>query len=250
VDNPTTDSDPADSGAASQVPFAAAFANLASAALIVDARQPDYPLVFVNTAFTTTTGYAEHEVVGRSCQILTHPEATPALSEPIQIAIDRRQPYKCTLTYSSKNGTLIRNRLTASPVYDVHGQVTHVVCLCEDITAEHEELEALKQRTRHLDHMISSVPGMMFRLLRRPAGVIEYVYVSEACHPLFGVLPEQFLNHGIRLRDLVHPDDLPSFNERWALSRDASAPADWRGRCVLPTGEVKYVQALAFPEPE
>ncbi len=37
---------------------------------VADARAEDLPLVWVNPAFTTTTGYPAEEVLGRNCRFL------------------------------------------------------------------------------------------------------------------------------------------------------------------------------------
>ena len=41
---------------------------------IVDARAPDMPLVWVNSAFTESTGYSADEVLGTNCRFLQGPE--------------------------------------------------------------------------------------------------------------------------------------------------------------------------------
>ena len=40
---------------------------------IVDAQAADQPVVYVNETFTSTTGYAADEVVGRNCRFLQAP---------------------------------------------------------------------------------------------------------------------------------------------------------------------------------
>ena len=41
-----------------------------NAVIIVDARAADYPIIHVNPAFESITGYAAHEVIGRNCRLL------------------------------------------------------------------------------------------------------------------------------------------------------------------------------------
>ncbi|WP_371418538.1 PAS domain-containing protein [Acidisoma sp. S159] len=42
--------------------------------VLTDPHQPDYPLIFVNRAFTALTGFSEKEVLGRNCRFLQGPE--------------------------------------------------------------------------------------------------------------------------------------------------------------------------------
>lgn len=44
---------------------------------VADARTDDFPLVWVNPAFTATTGYAFEEAVGRNCRFLQGPGTDP-----------------------------------------------------------------------------------------------------------------------------------------------------------------------------
>ena len=40
------------------------------AALLVDVRAPDQPVVWCNAAFCALTGYAEEQILGRNCRFL------------------------------------------------------------------------------------------------------------------------------------------------------------------------------------
>ncbi|MGV6839380.1 MAG: PAS domain-containing protein, partial [Planktomarina sp.] len=60
--------------------LAAVVAGSSSAFAISDCRQDDDPLIFVNAAFETLTGYTRADVLGRNCRFLNaEPEGSPEL---------------------------------------------------------------------------------------------------------------------------------------------------------------------------
>ncbi len=91
--------------------------------VLADPRQPDCPIVFVNTAFTRATGYARDQVVGRNCRFLqgaaTDAEDCRQLSEAIregrEIAID-------IVNYRA-GGELFLNHLLITPIRDADGEL-------------------------------------------------------------------------------------------------------------------------------
>src|SRR4051812_26280646 len=52
--------------------------------VITDPRQPDNPIVMVNSAFIELTGYSADEVIGRNCRFLQGPETSPAVVREIR----------------------------------------------------------------------------------------------------------------------------------------------------------------------
>jgi PAS domain S-box-containing protein len=116
---------------------------------ITDPRQDDNPLVWVNPAFTDTTGYAFGEAVGRNCRFLQGPETDPQVVREIRHSLEAAQPITTTLLNYRKDGTPFWNELSISPVQDASGSLTHFVGVQADVTtrieAQRARDEALKQ---------------------------------------------------------------------------------------------------------
>ncbi len=105
---------------------------------VADATHPDQPLVWVNPAFTATTGYGFDEVVGRNCRFLQGEGRDPAADE-MRAAIDAGRSCRTTLLNHRKDGTAFWNQVDLSPVRDADGHVTHYVGIQTDVT---ERVEA------------------------------------------------------------------------------------------------------------
>ncbi|WP_176693213.1 EAL domain-containing protein [Arenimonas terrae] len=108
---------------------------------ITDANAPDLPLIYVNPAFESMTGYSAQEVVGRNCRFLQGPlRAQPEL-DVLREALRQQTDCNVILSNQRKDGSLFWNHLFVSPVRDDRGRVTHYVGVLNDLT-ERRQVEA------------------------------------------------------------------------------------------------------------
>jgi PAS domain S-box-containing protein len=124
--------------------------NLAIAAtrvglLIVDAQQPDMPIIFCNTGFEEMTGYSSDEVLGRNCRFLQGDDLKQDAISVMRDAIRRGDECFVTLRNYRKDGTLFWNEVSISPIRDSEDKVTHFVSIQNDVTT-HQRLLAEQQR--------------------------------------------------------------------------------------------------------
>lgn len=101
---------------------------------VADATAPDQPLVWVNPAFTITTGYALEEVVGRNCRFLQGPGTDPASPAGMRRAIEAGTHVSTTVLNYRRDGSAFWNQVDISPVHDATGALTHLVGIQTDVT--------------------------------------------------------------------------------------------------------------------
>jgi PAS domain S-box-containing protein len=128
-----------------QVPLPAVIADLPIGVIITDPQQMDNPLVFVNPAFTTITGYQQEESLGRNCRYLQCPETDQDTVQALRVAIRNQQLFKGTVLNRRKDGTLFWNALVLNPVFDMRGRLANFVGLVTDVT---ETVENEMKRVR------------------------------------------------------------------------------------------------------
>ena len=118
--------------------------------LIADARQPDMPTVYCNSAFEKITGYATEEVLGQNCRFLQGTDDQQPGIDTIRQAIRQGTEAKTELRNYRKDGSLFWNELYIAPVKDPQGRLTHFIGIQTDITQrKHQEIE-LANKTREL----------------------------------------------------------------------------------------------------
>lgn len=130
--------------------------------VITNRRLEDEPVVWVNPAFTSITGYSRDEAIGRNCRFLN--EGVGGNEEALEtIRTALRNEATCQVEFRNrrKDGSLFWNSLSLAPVFDGVGMVSHYVGFMEDISADIEReqrlteaLNDLNKTTRAMDSFV------------------------------------------------------------------------------------------------
>lgn len=119
---------------------------------IADARDPEYPLIFVSPGFEALTGYSRDEVLNRNCRFLQGEDRNQRDARSVRRAIEAGKYCLVTLRNFRKDGSMFWNELSLSPVVDSSGVVTHLIGIQKDVTARVLlETRLLKER-KNLEH--------------------------------------------------------------------------------------------------
>ncbi len=118
---------------------------------------PDTRILSANPAFLAITGYAEAEVLGRSCKFLQGPDSAPQTVAAIRLATQNQQEFNGEILNYRKDGTPYWNELTISPVHDRQGTLTHFIGINRDITAHKDAEAALRQQESYRAKILDSV---------------------------------------------------------------------------------------------
>jgi diguanylate cyclase (GGDEF)-like protein/PAS domain S-box-containing protein len=137
----------------------------ASAAItIVDATQPDLPLIFVNSAAERLMGYEAAEMLGRGCPFLQGPTTDPDTVAVIRQAIREERECRVTLQNYRRDGTSYWAELAIAPVRDTAGVVTNYIGIQTDVTRRIAYEETLRQQNDYLAALHETTLALMNRL--------------------------------------------------------------------------------------
>ena len=136
-----------------------------SGVTILDARSSEYPLTYANPAFLAMTGYGAVELQGKNLRLLRGADTDVAALTAVRDAFAAGRPTRVLLKNYRKDGTTFWNDLSASPLYDPAGRITHFVAVQTDVTErmasgklEAKHLEAFAaERTKELEASLRSV---------------------------------------------------------------------------------------------
>jgi diguanylate cyclase (GGDEF)-like protein/PAS domain S-box-containing protein len=118
--------------------------------MIVSASAPDMPLVYVNRAFESVTGYSRDEAIGRNCRFLQGQDRDQPELDKIRRAIAEQRDGQAPLRNYRKDGSLFWNMLYVTPVRDPRSDaVTHFVGIQYDITEIKRYQEELEHQANH-----------------------------------------------------------------------------------------------------
>jgi diguanylate cyclase (GGDEF)-like protein/PAS domain S-box-containing protein len=93
--------------------------------VLVDARLPDHPVVYVNPAFESLTGYASADLIGRNLRLLQADDRDQDGRHRLREALSRGESCRVLLRNYRKDGTLFWNEMTVLPLLHADGCVTH-----------------------------------------------------------------------------------------------------------------------------
>ncbi|MFA7668815.1 MAG: diguanylate cyclase, partial [Burkholderiaceae bacterium] len=116
----------------------------ANAILIADARNPGYPVEYVNPAFERMTGYDAAEILGKSLRIMHAKDVNQKGLEELQDILRQQVEGQVVLRNYRKDGQLYWTRLHVAPVRDEAGVTTHFVAAKYDITETRRYQEKLE----------------------------------------------------------------------------------------------------------
>ncbi len=121
----------------------------ANGVVICDAALPGLPIIYVNPAFETITGYETSDVLNRSCAFLHGTDREQPGLDVVRSALNAQVDCRVLLRNYRKDGTLFWNELHIDPVRGAEGTVTHFVGIQNDVTERVEQQEGLVHRANH-----------------------------------------------------------------------------------------------------
>ncbi len=118
-------------------------------AIVITNRQGQ--IIWVNSAFTTLTGYTREEVVGKNPRLLRSGAHDEPFYRQMWETILSGQAWQGEVVNMRKDGRTYTEEQTITPVLDENGRISHFIAIKQDITKRKEAEDELKQFTERLE---------------------------------------------------------------------------------------------------
>ncbi len=168
---------------------------LQGAITVVDARQPDLPLVYCNAAFERLTGYASPEVIGRNMRFLQGPGTKPEERAALRAAIAAGQACRVVIRNYRKDGSTFWAEVRVTPVRDAAGAVTHFIGEQYDVTDRVESERALRDSEERFRTVLEAAPDATLITDREGRIALANARVEE----LFGYSRAELLGESVAM---------------------------------------------------
>ena len=112
--------------------------------MLVDARKPNHPIVYVNRALAASHGFQPHELIGRDLNVLLPPQVAESAERHEHLKLlASGQAARNQMEVARRDGTKFWVGFTDTPLRNPQGEITHYVTFGADIT---ERIEADRKK--------------------------------------------------------------------------------------------------------
>lgn len=149
----------------------------------------DLMIEYTNAAFIHTMGYSEEELLGRNHQLLKSDTVTKQQYKNLWKMVTEKGIWRGVFKNQTKNGHFFQDKCIISSVEDKEGEVTHFVCIHEDVTHEHELNKQLSYDATH-DKLTGLINRPEFE--RRATRLVESTIDTNDVHAMCFMDLDQF----------------------------------------------------------
>lgn len=179
--------------------------NTNDAVLITEAEPIDEPgprIIYVNEAFTRTTGYTLKEVMGKTPRILQGPKTNRQALAKVRQALAKWQPVTVETINYRKDGSEFWVEFSIVAVANKQGLYTHWISVQRDISDRKIAEQALSQSNERFRRVVENALDII--TIIDSTGQIHYA--SPSVEKVIGYSPDELVGH--TFFDRIHGDDI------------------------------------------
>lgn len=138
---------------------------------------------------------------------------------------------------------------TLSPIHNAQGEIYRLIGTAVDISDRKGAEILFKLSQAKFEALVQNMPGLVYRYYP-PQGDRPhwFSFVSPQVVDVLELAPAAVLADANAFVDLIHPDDLASFQTSVATAVAQFIPWRWEGRIITPSGQVKWLQGNSQPQ--
>ena len=216
---------------------------------------------YVNPSFTSNTGYAAKDAIGRTPGILNSKQQGKGFYKKFWQTIKAGKPWSGRILNRRKDGTIFPVHLSVAPIFSNSGETTHFVAVHEDLT-EAEIMQKRMMQSQKMDAVGTMVGGVAHDFNNLLASIVGNLYLMRKYHQddektvrrIKGM--ESSVQHGAQLiqqmltfarkdRTEMHAMDLNGFVKEAFKLAHASIPENISFRLDYPRGENFWIRGDA-----
>ena len=120
---------------------------------IIDAKKPNFPIIYANASFYSLTGYSKKEVIGQNYFLLYGLDENSRIYQEIKAVLRKGQSFQGEMLNFKKSGEKFWSMLRITLVRDKNGIVTHYVGNKTDTTLIKKKNSEIEEQREELLHV-------------------------------------------------------------------------------------------------
>lgn len=201
----------------------------------------DIRLTFINKKSMELLGYRPEELIGTSPDTLIFPsEDLEWIKEEARRRISDGFPASYVLPVRHRDGSKKYFKINSAPIKE-DGHIVGGMVLADDITEDIKGQEALRDSERNLRRITDNMLDLISELDTNG----RLIYSSPSHLSVLGYTHEKMKN--IKLRDFVHPDDLPNTLKALKLGIQTGKAGRIEQRCKHANGYYVWTETVGNP---
>lgn len=145
------------------------FARAQVSMIVTNPHLEDNPIVYVNEAFTRTTGYARSASIGRNCRFLQGEDTDKAAVDLVRTRIKEQQTVSVDILNYRANGAPFMNRLMVAPINDTEGRLQYFIGIQKELHHGEREpnIEKINAQLMEVQNRVQSDLSMIISMVRQ-----------------------------------------------------------------------------------
>lgn len=177
--------------------------------IVTNPHLEDNPIVYVNEAFTRTTGYARSASIGRNCRFLQGEDTEKAAVDLVRARVREQKTVSVDILNYRANGAPFMNRLMVAPLHDAEGRLQYFIGIQKEL--RHGELEPniekINTQLMEVQNRVQSDLSMIISMVRQQTVATsvpdEYAALSRRIETLQLLYEEMKLADSQSNRDTI-----------------------------------------------
>jgi PAS domain S-box-containing protein len=194
-------------------------------------------IVYVNKAFSKTTGYSKTEVLGKNASLLDSGHKNTNKYQQLWQKIIEGRHWSGQLYNKKKDGSCYWGTTDITPIRDRNGKTDHFLAINQDITRQKaNEDKLLKQQLFLKEAERIAHLGCWEKDLKN-----DIIYWSDGMHRLIGIEKNSTPLTSELIVNLVHPEDRYQFRIHQLKALNKLEVYNFECRIILADKQLRYI---------
>ena len=119
--------------------------------------------------------------------------------------------------------------------------------LRREIAVHEETTRSLRVVENRFQRIVAHSPGMAHQFVRHADSQGKFLFLSDACRDILELEPSALERSAGNFPQLIHPEDRSAYHRAAKASVETLTTLRWEGRCLAPSGALKWVQLFSQP---